>query len=167
MSQELQFGRNTGIVLLEIAKGLAAIQKDSALEEKIKSLHALNDLEKQRYKEAQEFMASADALKADIERQKLALVNIEDRLSEAKKAETANTEALKLISERERDVKAKLSEIEKGNNTLQIMGAALDERKLALDARQEQLEERETKVKEKEEKLRLAAEQSKAALSGI
>lgn len=160
-------GAQTDVLLLEIAQGLANLQKDTNLSKKIKDAYALNEAEQKAFEDAQETISKSASFLAEIEKKKSELASVEDRIKAAVAVEEKNKSDAKDLDVRageitklEKDLISRVAEIEKKEKSL------MDWENL-LVVREESIKAREAENLAFQLKLKSAAEQSRAALNSI
>jgi hypothetical protein len=136
------------LIMLEFANGFQKLAQNPDLSKIISEAYALTDAEKAKAKEAQDIIAAADKIKAELDAREDALKAINDRIAKAESMEAFNEDTLKVISERakgldKRDIALVIAEdsVEEARKKVEAEKAALAERVESVKLAERQIEE--------------------------
>ncbi len=142
------------LIMLGMAEALQKLVNNPDLSKTISEAYALSEAEKAKAAEAQEIIATADKITAEIKAREDVLLVVNDRIAEAKKIEAFNEDTLKAISERTKELDKREAKT--------IAAAAENETKeKSLEAKAEKIAEREESVKRAEQQITAAREDLK------
>lgn len=150
------------LLLMELARGLAALQKDpKALTKAIEEAYDLEETMKAKVKKAQLFLEEADKVQADIDKQKAELAGFdaskEAALAEQEKAKKVLADIKRTeeaLAKREAAIKDSEETLSKSLNAVSAREGKLSQDEQAFQKRMEALALQEAELKEKADKIK-------------